>query len=76
MNGTGSVPLPGAPLMDTKQGRFGLFRQEIGGRWELRPVAGGDTWTVAPSDTRPATYMERLNADNARANARSRGELL
>lgn len=70
-----STPPPGTLVMDVNRRRTGIFRREIDGRWQLAPVAGGDVWTVAPSDTRLATAMERLHADTARVNARSRGEV-
>lgn len=76
MSGTVPAPPPGALFMDTERGRVGAFHREADDRWELRAVAGRDTWTVAPSDARPATATERLQAANARLNARSRGELL
>ncbi len=44
--------------------------------WSLRPVCGGTEWEAEPNHVRPATADERLHADTARANARSRGEVL
>nr|WP_051739719.1 hypothetical protein [Streptomyces catenulae] len=70
-----SAPSPGTLVMDVSRRWVGIFRCEIAGRWELAPVAGGDVWTVAPSETRPTTAMERLHAVTARVNARSRGEV-
>ncbi|MFF7328920.1 hypothetical protein ACIQU5_04225 [Streptomyces sp. NPDC090306] len=58
------------------QGRVGEFRGEWCGAWSLRPVTGGLEWTVRPDEVRPADAEERLRAGTARANARSRGEVL
>ncbi|BCM69011.1 MULTISPECIES: hypothetical protein [Streptomyces] len=69
------VPPPGTLMVDG-QDRVGEFRGEWCGLWSLRPVTGGIEWTVAPGDVRPASPEERLHAETARANARSRGELL
>ncbi|MCN9239568.1 hypothetical protein NGF19_02010 [Streptomyces sp. RY43-2] len=69
------VPASGALVVDA-DGRVGEFRGEVSGLWCLRPVTGGTTWTVVPEDTRPATPEQRIHADVARANARSRGEVL
>ncbi|MCZ7415428.1 hypothetical protein O3441_25795 [Streptomyces sp. WMMC897] len=56
--------------------RVGEFRAEWCGRWYLRPVTGGTEWSVAPEDVRRPSPEERLRAEVARVNARSRGELL
>ncbi|MFJ3233393.1 hypothetical protein [Streptomyces sp. NPDC086787] len=56
--------------------RLGEFRGMAFGFWFLRPITGGVEWSVAPEDVRPATPEQRLHAETARANARSRGELL
>ncbi|MEV7287669.1 hypothetical protein AB0O01_24395 [Streptomyces sp. NPDC093252] len=72
-----SVPEPGTIMVDTSQGdRVGEFRDAIGPYWFLRPVRGGTEWEVRPEDTRPATPAERLHAETARVNARSRGARL
>ncbi|MEU3653497.1 hypothetical protein AB0E67_11810 [Streptomyces sp. NPDC032161] len=70
------LPAPGSLMMDVSQDRVGEFRGEWCGRWSLRPLGGGVEWTVAPEDVRPADPIERLRAELARANRRSRGELL
>ncbi|MFF7654388.1 hypothetical protein ACFZCY_31925 [Streptomyces sp. NPDC007983] len=62
--------------MDVLQDRVGEFRGEWFGLWYLRPVTGGTEWTVVPGSTRPVTPEQRLRAETARRNARSRGELL
>lgn len=69
------APARGTLLADA-QGRVGEFRGEWLGLWSLRPVTGGTEWTVAPEDTRPPSPAQRLHAETARANARSRGERL
>ncbi|MCK8680751.1 hypothetical protein M1O15_25830 [Streptomyces lichenis] len=70
------LPAPGDLVVDVSLGRIGEFRGVWCGLWFLRPVTGGLRWTVAPTDTRPATPGERLHAETARRNARSRGTLL
>ncbi|MCX5399246.1 hypothetical protein [Streptomyces sp. NBC_00102] len=77
-NGSGRpVPAPGTPMVDTTQGcRVGEFRGVAGPYWAIRPIGGGTEWEVAPEHTRPATPIERLRAENARCNARSRGDVL
>ncbi|MEV5983780.1 hypothetical protein AB0L85_01990 [Streptomyces sp. NPDC052051] len=70
-----SVPVPGALMVDA-DGRVGEFRGEVGGLWRLHPLAGGASWTVAPEGARPASPEQRIHAKTARANARSRGEVL
>ncbi|MFE2940261.1 hypothetical protein ACFXKG_14540 [Streptomyces sp. NPDC059255] len=69
------VPALGTLMVDTQE-RVGEFRGEWCGLWSLRPVTGGTEWTVAPEDARPASAEQRLRAKTARANARSRGEVL
>ncbi|MDK1472258.1 hypothetical protein QNO07_02250 [Streptomyces sp. 549] len=73
---------PGPPQLGTlvldisSGGRIGEFRGVAGPYWALRPVCGGTEWEAEPEHVRPADPMERLQAENARCNARSRGELL
>ncbi|MET8829584.1 hypothetical protein ABZX40_27690 [Streptomyces sp. NPDC004610] len=72
-----SVPEPGTIMVDTSQGdRVGEFRDAIGPYWFLRPMRGGTEWEAEPEHVRPATPAERLRAETARVNARSRGSLL
>ncbi|WP_312866357.1 hypothetical protein [Streptomyces boluensis] len=59
-----------------KTDQLGEFRGECCGRWALRPMQGGREWDVDPEDVQPADPAQRLRAENARANARSRGEVL
>jgi hypothetical protein len=69
------VPAVGTLVVDARD-RVGEFRGVWCGEWSLRPVTGGTEWTVAPEDVQPASPEQRLRAETARANARSRGELL
>ncbi|MFI6699868.1 hypothetical protein ACIBJC_12975 [Streptomyces sp. NPDC050509] len=69
------VPTLGTLMVDAQE-RVGEFRGEWCGLWSLRAVTGGTEWTVAPEGVRPASPGERLRAQTARANARSRGEVL
>ncbi|MGW5333785.1 hypothetical protein [Streptomyces bauhiniae] len=69
-------PPPIGTLMVDAQERVGEFRGEWCGRWSFRPVTGGREWDAAPEDIRPASPEQRLHAQIARANARSRGEYL
>ncbi|MFD5900884.1 hypothetical protein ACFWHG_05220 [Streptomyces microflavus] len=71
------LPEIGALVVDTGRGdRVGEFRGVAGPYWSLRPVSGGTEWEAEPEHLRPADPMERLHAETARANARSRGALL
>ncbi|MCS0634607.1 hypothetical protein NX801_02800 [Streptomyces sp. LP05-1] len=70
------LPLPGTLMVDLVRDRVGEFRGEECGRWFLRPMGGGVEWTADPADVRPANPEQRIRAKTARANARSRGEVL
>ncbi|MEU3205529.1 hypothetical protein ABZ702_16925 [Streptomyces cyaneofuscatus] len=70
-------PTVGALLVDTsRSNRVGEFRGVAGLYWSLRPIGGGREWEVDPRHVRPALPIEQLRARTARANARSRGEVL
>ncbi|MEU0311584.1 MULTISPECIES: hypothetical protein [Streptomyces] len=70
-------PAPNTPLVDTsRDNRVGEFRGVAGVYWSLRPMGGGIEWEVEPRHVRPALPIEQLRARTARANARSRGEVL
>ncbi|MFE1478124.1 hypothetical protein ACFW6N_30270 [Streptomyces cyaneofuscatus] len=70
-------PTPGVLLVDaSRNNRVGEFRGVAGLYWSLRPVGGGREWEVEPRHVRPALPIEQLRARTARANARSRGEVL
>ncbi|WP_446750629.1 hypothetical protein [Streptomyces sp. WZ-12] len=68
------VPAFGAYVVDVRDGRVGQVVGRAGVGLRLRPVGGGREWDCAPEATRCATVAERLRADTAYANARSRGE--
>lgn len=71
------VPAPGTLMVDTaRANRVGEFRGLAGPYWSLRPLCGGQEWEAEPEHVRPADSIERLRAQNARCNARSRGEVL
>ncbi|WP_328723842.1 hypothetical protein OHT52_21820 [Streptomyces sp. NBC_00247] len=64
-------------MVDTsREDRVGEFRGVAGPYWAIRPVGGGIEWEAAPESVRPASPTERLRAENARCNARSRGDVL
>ncbi|MFD4814914.1 hypothetical protein ACFVWX_31850 [Streptomyces sp. NPDC058220] len=71
------VPNPGTLMVDTsREDRVGEFRGVAGPYWSLRPMNGGTEWEAEPRHVRLADPIERLQAENARCNARSRGEWL
>ncbi|WP_328319285.1 hypothetical protein [Streptomyces sp. NBC_00388] len=71
--GPSHIPALGALVVDTGHGnRTGEFRGLAGPYWSLRPVSGGPEWEAAPEHVRTPTSAERLTAENARINARSR----
>lgn len=71
------VPAPGTLMVDTAHAnKVGEFRGLAGPYWSLRPICGGQEWEAEPEHVRPADSIERLRAQNARCNARSRGEVL
>ncbi|MER6768780.1 hypothetical protein ACF1D2_05440 [Streptomyces bacillaris] len=70
-------PTVGVLLVDTSRGnRVGEFRGVAGFYWSLRPMGGGTEWEVEPRYLRHPFPIERLRARIARANARSRGDVL
>ncbi|OKJ50853.1 hypothetical protein AMK28_28535 [Streptomyces sp. CB02115] len=71
-----AAPDVGTLMMDSHRDRVGEFRGIAGPYWSLRPVVGGTEWEAEPGHVRPADPMERMHAQTARANARSRGALL
>lgn len=71
------APAPGTLMVDISRGnQVGEFRGLAGPYWSLRPVCGGQEWEAEPEHVRLADPIERLRAQNARCNARSRGEVL
>jgi hypothetical protein len=69
-----ATPAVGALVVDTRVDQVGEFRGVAGPFWSLRPIGGGIEWDAEPERVRPADPIERLHAETARANARSRGE--
>ncbi|MER6334305.1 hypothetical protein ACF09H_08355 [Streptomyces sp. NPDC014983] len=62
--------------MDTESGRIGtVMAYEETVVW-MRPYGGGREWEADPVAVREATPAERIRAETAYANARSRGEVL
>ncbi|MFM9448831.1 hypothetical protein [Streptomyces acidiscabies] len=77
----GAVPLPPPPAVgdlayDTRRDRHGVVMERTGGQVHLRPKGGGLEWAARPEDVEPAGAGEELGTGVARANARSRGEVL
>jgi hypothetical protein len=65
-------PEAGDVVVDERDGRVGEVQASAGEHVRLRPVGGGRSWLAAPADVRQATPAERLRAEVAAANARSR----
>ncbi|GAA0915502.1 hypothetical protein [Streptomyces thermoalcalitolerans] len=64
---------------DTRREQRGIVMDHLDGFVWLRPVGGGTEWTALPGDVRPLDVRgqeDLLRARVARANARSRGEVL
>ncbi|WP_405457554.1 hypothetical protein OG786_11335 [Streptomyces sp. NBC_00101] len=77
MSGKSGEPAVGALVVDaSRPSVIGEFRGASGPYWQLRPVTGGAEWQADPEHVRVANPAERLRAENARCNARSRGERL
>ncbi|MCZ4509352.1 hypothetical protein O3Q52_14325 [Streptomyces sp. ActVer] len=76
----GAVPPPppavGDLAYDTRRDRYGVVMERTGGQVHLRPKGGGLEWAARPEDVEPAGAGEALGPRVARANARSRGEIL
>lgn len=89
---TNTTPRPGRPELDTsrlpvgelahdvRQERRGIVMDHQDGFVWLRPESGGTEWTALPGDVQPLNVRERAEEPMwkrvARANARSRGEVL
>ncbi|MEU6480843.1 hypothetical protein ABZ858_28985 [Streptomyces sp. NPDC047017] len=72
-----TLPAVGTLMVDAgRDDAIGEFRGVAGPYWSLRPVCGGAEWEAEPARVRLANDAERLRAGTARANARSRGEIL
>lgn len=68
-------PELGSLVLDTATDKVGEYRGETGARWALRPVGGGPEWEAEPGAVEPAGTYERMRAETARQNARSRGDM-
>ncbi|MFJ2908303.1 hypothetical protein ACIO8F_02515 [Streptomyces sp. NPDC087228] len=67
------TPTPGTLMADASHGgREGEFRGLAGPHWSLRPLGGGTEWEAEPEWVRALTPAERLSAENALRNLRSR----
>ncbi|OIK24757.1 hypothetical protein [Streptomyces malaysiense] len=62
--------------MDTETGRVGIVMAYEGAAVWMRPYGGGREWEADPVAVRAAAVTERIRAETAYANARSRGEVL
>ncbi|WUT08399.1 hypothetical protein OG802_24980 [Streptomyces sp. NBC_00704] len=71
-----SSPAVGDLAYDTRRDRYGVVMERTGGQVHLRPKGGGLEWAARPEDVEPACAGEELGPRVARANARSRGEIL
>ncbi|MCX2971152.1 MULTISPECIES: hypothetical protein [Streptomyces] len=63
-------------VYDAETDSVGEFRGVAGPYWLLRSATGGAGWLADPARVCRADPIERLSAEVARANARSRGEVL
>lgn len=64
----GERPAIGTHVVDVRDGRLGEVRGHVGGRVQLRPVAGGREWDCPPESTGPAPQAEVLRARVRRIN--------
>ncbi|MDL5202291.1 hypothetical protein [Streptomyces sp. ALI-76-A] len=68
----GERPAIGAHVVDVRDGRLGEVMGHVGGRVQLRPVAGGQEWDCPPEATGPAPQGEVLRARVRRVNGEGR----
>ncbi|MFR0353351.1 hypothetical protein [Streptomyces sediminimaris] len=68
----GERPPVGAHVVDARDGRLGEVRGHVGGRVQLRPVAGGREWDCPPEDVTYASSNDTLRAMVRKANEDSR----
>ncbi|MEU0070552.1 hypothetical protein ABZ027_13580 [Streptomyces sp. NPDC006332] len=68
----GERPAIGTHVVDVRDGRLGEVMGHVGGRVQLRPVAGGREWDCPPESTRPAPQEELLRARVRRVNTEGR----
>jgi len=58
----GERPAIGTHVVDVRDGRLGEVMGHVGGRVQLRPVAGGREWDCPPESTGPAPQADVLRA--------------
>ena len=68
----GERPAIGMHVLDVRNGRLGEVMGHVGGKVQLRPVAGGREWDCPPESTGPAPQEEVLRARVRRANKEGR----
>lgn len=68
----GERPPLGTYVTDVRDGRIGEVRGHVGGRVQLRPVAGGREWDCPPGSLQPASPEDVLRAQVRRANSTAR----
>ncbi|MFF3986303.1 hypothetical protein [Streptomyces sp. NPDC001601] len=68
----GERPPLGTYVTDVRDGRIGEVRGHVGGRVQLRPVAGGREWDCPAGALEPASPDDVLRAQVRRANAAAR----
>ncbi|MDH2391300.1 hypothetical protein QCN29_21445 [Streptomyces sp. HNM0663] len=69
------MPVEGTYVVDVRTGTVGRYVGQTGHTLRLRPLGGGREWVCTPEKVRPATASERISAQTAYENARSRGEV-
>ncbi|WP_371670633.1 hypothetical protein OG985_25265 [Streptomyces sp. NBC_00289] len=68
----GEAPAIGTHVVDVRDGRIGEVMGHVGGRVQLRPVAGGREWDCPPESTGPAPSEEVLRARVRKVNGEGR----
>lgn len=71
---SGYAPEIGTIVRDSRKDKVGRVMGHVGGRVQLRPLAGGLEWDARLADLAPVPLFEALGPAVAAANARSRGE--
>ncbi|WP_405624047.1 hypothetical protein [Streptomyces sp. NBC_00076] len=68
----GERPAIGTHVVDVRDGRLGEVMGHVGGRVQLRPVAGGREWDCPPESTGPAPQADVLRARVRKVNNEGR----
>jgi hypothetical protein len=68
----GERPAIGTHVVDVRDGRLGEVMGHVGGRVQLRPVAGGREWDCPPESTGPAPQADVLRARVRKVNKEGR----